>query len=421
MRSRGLLILLQANRVWAAILVTVISLLLIGSVMLVTTSVGCDAGSRLGLKMSRCTATSTSQHLTTPTPTFHPPTATSQPVAPPATNPASSYPPNTNPASGYPPNANPGSASPPQDPFFGPASGVSGPPGLNLNCRLPVYAGGSGSGGFVLFPGANFIADPRSAVSPPSPSPAATSAPPQGAGPGPGYGSFGLSYDAKHSRWLPVPTNWVAPDGNHYAFPSGSAIVVVDPASGTQVQLGQGRSWGLLKVLDDRVYAGAGDSPGFWVLPFSGAPRQVTTVGWWRAATATAAFGTPTSAVPQGATEQVIKLDIASGAATDWFSRPNASINIVGFDFKGNPLINTQYPDSNGWALWLTTSPTNATVIANSWEYVFIQGAPIADSYGIWFPVYVQGQNLTGIALYVAGSGLYWMASVGGQLAGACA
>lgn len=418
---RIMLIWLQMQRAWAAILVTAITLILVGGVIAATTSAGCNAANKVGLKMSRCTSsTSTAQHLVpvvkTPTPYPYP---APQPASnyPPATQPASNYPPNTNPASGYPPYSNPGSSSPPQDPFFGPASGVGGPPGLNLNCRLPLYAGGTGSGGFVLFPGANFVADPRSAVSAPTPSPAPSAAPAMGPGPGT---YFGLTYDAKHSRWLPVGPNWVAPDGNHYAFPTGSSIDVVDPASGTQTQLGQGHAWNLLKVLDDRAYVSGGDSPGFWVLPFSGAPKQVTTIGWWRVATATSAFGTPTSAVPQGATEQVIKLDIASGGVIDWFSRPNASINIVGFDFKGYPLINTQYPGTNGWALWLTTSPTDATVITNSWESIYVQGTPIADSYGIWFPIYVQGPNVAGIALYVQGSGLYWMASVGGQLAGAC-
>src|SRR5256885_13144095 len=30
------------------------------------------------------------------------------------------------------------------------------------SCRLPVYAFGPGSGGFIVFPGSTFVADPRS-------------------------------------------------------------------------------------------------------------------------------------------------------------------------------------------------------------------------------------------------------------------
>ncbi len=50
-------------------------------------------------------------------------------------------------------------------------------------------------------------------------------------------------------------------------------------------------------------------------------------------------------------------------------------------------------------------------------------GPPIADKNGVWFPVYGNfqyGQSTPGFVLYVAGSGLYWMSSLGAQLAGGC-
>ena len=47
---------------------------------------------------------------------------------------------------------------------------------------------------------------------------------------------------------------------------------------------------------------------------------------------------------------------------------------------------------------------------------------PIADSHGVWFAgsYSSNGTNATGVALYVPGSGFYWMSSIGGQLAGGC-
>jgi hypothetical protein len=47
---------------------------------------------------------------------------------------------------------------------------------------------------------------------------------------------------------------------------------------------------------------------------------------------------------------------------------------------------------------------------------------PVADSHGVWFAGNYSsyGRGETGVALYVPGSGFYWMSSIGGQLAGGC-
>jgi hypothetical protein len=237
-------------------------------------------------------------------------------------------------------------------------------------------------------------------------------------GPG-GYG-YGMAWDSKHSRWLPVRLDWVAPDGNHYAYPSTNSVYLVDVSTNTQVELGAGHAWSVVRVFNDSVYATIPNTPGFWVLPFSGTPRQVTAQGYWQAATQAAAYGMLISAVPQGAPSKIVKLDISSGAVTDWFTRDGANSSIFGFDLKGNPLILSSY--TNGWALWLTKSPTDAKVIANSYQGFWTQGPPTADGNGIWIPGYYNqyGQTGAGVVLYVAGSGLYWMASIGGQLAGGC-
>jgi hypothetical protein len=49
------------------------------------------------------------------------------------------------------------------------------------------------------------------------------------------------------------------------------------------------------------------------------------------------------------------------------------------------------------------------------------QGPPVADSHGLWFVFYYQAPPYSqGVALYVPGTGLYWMSSYGVQLAGGC-
>ncbi len=82
----------------------------------------------------------------------------------------------------------------------------------------------------------------------------------------------------------------------------------------------------------------------------------------------------------------------------------------------------------SGNEIWITTSPTTASPIAgiqftpyNSGGFN-ANGTPIADSHGIWFAgnSAYGGPSATGVALYVPGSGFYWMSNIGGQLAGAC-
>lgn len=396
----------------AAIVVTALTLVLVGAVIATTTSVACGPANKLGLKLSRCTANiPTAAELTpTPTPTiYYRPTPTYYPTAVPQT------------PTPLPPAPTPASAAEPQDPFY--PGGSQMPFAASLHCSLPVYVGPPGSGGFVTLPGGTFVADPRSAVALPSPSPGASS-PAPAQGPGYGYGQpyYGMTYDRQHSRWLPVGVTWASPDGNHYAYPSTNGIYLVTAATNTQVELGQGHSWIPLRVLNDRILATIPNAPGFWVVPFAGDPVQVIATGYWQAASATAAYGTSTSAVPAGALKKLMKLDIATGKVSDWFSDDGTGLTVVGFDAAGDPFIQTYYYGNNigSWVLWLTTGPSKATVIANSSEGMnyLPQGLMVSDSHGVWMVGGSGGNN--GLILYARGSGLYWMATVGAQLAGGC-
>jgi hypothetical protein len=238
-----------------------------------------------------------------------------------------------------------------------------------------------------------------------------------------------LSYDRAFSRWLPVPASWVSPDGSRYAFTGSDGVYVVNVGNGTQTELGEGHSWYIITVQNQGVYAGNPGIAGLWLLPFSGSPRQITTTGYWQAGTASAAYGTVTSAVPSGASNGIIRLDLKTGATSDWFARPGTISSVTGFDGKGDPILQVNYI-SGGNEIWITISPTTASPIAgiaffpNNSGGFSANGAPIADSHGIWFAGNFSspysGGSATGIALYVAGSGLYWMSSIGGQLAGAC-
>jgi hypothetical protein len=286
-----------------------------------------------------------------------------------------------------------------------------------------VYAGGPGSGGFIVFPGGTFIADPRSAVNLPSPSPAATPAQQQQ---GPGYGpNFpGLSYDQRYSRWLPVPATWVSPDGAHYAYTGTDGIYIGNIANGAQTEVGEGHSWAIVGVQSAGVYASNLGASGLWLFPFSGPSRTITSAGYWQAVSAEAAYGTATSAVPQGATNVIIRLDLNTGSVTDWFTREGKQSSVIGLDRQGNAVINVYFLNGSGSEVWIATGPTSASAIAGRAYYGFqANGTAVAEGHGIWFSGYgstIYGGNASGVALYVPGRGLYFMSGIAGQLAGAC-
>lgn len=411
--------LLRARPWLAVVVVTALTLVLIGGVIVATTNLGCGSAKQLGINLVKCaTPTGNTAARNSPPPLVFP--SPTRAEFSPGPNPVTSYPPQNNPGSYYPPDVAAGSSGQlPRDPFFPATTGTSssvGNPGFpNLSCTLPVFVGPPGSGGFISFPSGSFTADPRSAVSLPSP----------GVQQGPGYGygyQTGMTYDRAHSRWLPVGYLFVSPDGNHYAFASGSGIYVVNASNSSQVELGQGHQWVILNVLDDRVLATVGGAPGFWVLPFSGAPVQVVTTGYWQAANDTAAFGTATSAVPSGTTQQLIKLDISTAKTSDWFSLPNGNLNVVGFDTHGNPLVQVGYPAGyNAWELWVTTGANQGFVLLNNNEGVNASGPFVADAHGLWFAVNALYGGTSGLALYIEGSAIFEMNAIGANIAGGCA
>jgi hypothetical protein len=417
----GRIQLIFRNRPLVAVAISVVSVLLVVSAITITTPLRCGPARALGLKniASGCVTVST---VSTPRPVAIIPT----PTSPHATG--TEPPPFGNPASGAYPQGNPASPSGTYPPFYNPGPNGSVDTPLPLDCRLPVYAGPPGSGGFIVFPGGSFIPDQSSSVTLPATSPT----PPSVGGPGPGYGGYaGLSYDRQFSKWVPVQANQVSPDGSRYAYPGTDGIYVVDVATGTQSKVGEGHSWAIAAIQSDGVYAGDPNAGGLWVLPFAGTPRQITKTGYWRAASKTAAYGTATSAVPQGASNTIQRLDLATGSAVDWFMRPGTQSSISGLDGRGNAIISVVYLNGSGNEIWIATGATSASSIVR-FVYPAYGGAgrgfisnntPVADSHGIWFAGSYSdgyGSNATGLALYVPGSGFYWMSSYGAQLAGGC-
>lgn len=404
----------RSRMVAAAAAVTLISVAVIGSVIVTVTPAGCQLGNRLGVKGHACAQPVASRVTPTPTVVFPTAPATHPPPAPPYTPPASQpyNPPASQPY--YPPASQPynapGSAPYPSTPI---ASGTS-PYRAQLSCSLPVYASGSGSGGFITFPSGQFIADPKSAVVLPSPG-----ATPQGYG----YGqAFGFSYDRAYGKWLAVPFRQVSPDGSHYAFIGTDGIYIVNVASGTPTEVGSGHTWAIVGVTNVGVYGEEQNLAGLTLFAYSGTSTQITSSGFWQAIDGTSAYGTVTSAVPQGVTQTVIKLNMQTGSTTNWFSRQGLQATVVGSDGHGDAVINASGQlGGAGWSntVWIAFGPNDAQLIAASYAGFSPNGGPIADRNGVWFSGNAGNSGLA-IVLYVPGSGLYNVSPIGASLAGTC-
>jgi hypothetical protein len=429
----------RTQRIAVAVVVTIVTLMIIDAVVFAMTPLGCGPANVLHVKASSSCRTVASLSSPTPTSSLSTPTTITGP-SPRATANQSASPSAaaSAPAAATPPPAPapPGAVSPFDSPtslgpFLGPTSinpfgcgvscaGASG--GLALSCRLPIFDHLPGSGGFVILPSGTFQPDPRSAVVVPNANPAAGAAVPPAA-----MQWFGLTYDRGYSKWLPVPYAWVTPDGTQYAYPGApDGIYVVNVRDGSQVELGAGQTWAVLDVEAVGVYATTGSpgaasstQSGLWLLPFSGAIKQITTTGYWQAVTKGAAYGTAVSAVPFGTANTILKLDLSSGTTSEWFTQPGAQSSVTGFDVKGNPVI---VASSQQWlSIWISISPNRGFLISNyytasSYQQGFTpNGPPLGDSHGLWFSSY------QGIALYANDGNWYWMNSYGGTLAGECA
>ena len=405
----------------AAVLVTVVALGTVGTILVVTTPAGCRLAQNAGLHLTGANCQNPRAAVFTPTPS---PTASAAPTpggtaiptqgAFPSPLPIPTANPNVPHDPSLPPyqfDAGRSAAYPPTYPAASDlASSFGSTDSTTFSCRLPIYAGGPGSGGFLVLPDRTFIADPRSGVTVPSPSPG-SSPPPAQYGP---QGWFGLTYDVAAGRWVPVPRSWVAPDGKRYAYPGNpDGIYVVDVAANTQTEIGEGRRWSVLDVEAEGVYATEQNLAGLWLLPFAGSPTQLTTLGYWTAIGGGAAYGTETSSVPNGVATVIDRFDLKTHARQHWFAVANAQTSVFGFDAAGHPIMMVRgvAPGVNSNQLWLVKGLGAVEVLTDNNNF---SGPPIGDSHGIWL------MNYQATYLFVPGQGPYLVANVGGQLGGGC-
>lgn len=218
------------------------------------------------------------------------------------------------------------SMNPTPAPTASPASVVA-----TLRGKIAISSGQPGSGGWITFPDGTFKADPMSNVALPG-----------------GTWGYGLAWNAAMKAWVPVNWYLIRQDGQVYVYPlwdNTGLRVAVMRANGTTYVLGalpqgNGVTFSILSAEPEGVYAGLQSGQGgLWILDYAGGVRAVYPVGFWQLAAFGYAYGTVTPFVPQGATNVVQRLNLKTGAAVDWFSRPGMQSRVVGVTVNGAPVI----------------------------------------------------------------------------------
>jgi hypothetical protein len=268
-------------------------------------------------------------------------------------------------------------------------------PYLTTNGRSPFTAVG-----FLKLPGDVFSPDPT----------AGSALPPGGvqASPVPGAGATQPWWDAQAMRWVPVDLSSVSPDGQSYVYLSADGLHRVLVATGAD-QLVYRRPQGVLggQVLgyQSDVYivfpSGVKDGAGGVI---TNPPNQV---GVWRidlaAKTGTrirssdivgsmasgALWITPVSGNQLG--DSLDRIDLGTGNQTVWFSDPGRTIQFLGVDNAGLPIV---WTFANGHLeIWRVAAPNQATNFY-SIDYAGVpaifgpemqQGLLVADEHGVWF------------------------------------
>jgi len=282
---------------------------------------------------------------------------------------------------------------------------------VQLSCRLPIFGGGPGSGGFITLPLGGFTTDPSSNVSLP----------------GNGYPGGGATYDRAVSRWVPVQWLWLSPDGQQYTYTDQSgAIHSVDVASGTDKTLTTSGSWQPLRYTTEGIYAVQnGPAPGLWLVAAGASPKQITASGYWNFIGGGAAYGNVSASYPSGASNQVLRLDLKTATSTPWFERPGYFSSVVGVDLGGHAVVQvSSYGPYQQTELWLAVSAGLGIKLLQGFN---VYSPTLSDSRGLWIGSngpYTQGTFLlttltdtNGIAHNVYDR----VSPVTGQFAGDCA
>jgi hypothetical protein len=217
------------------------------------------------------------------------------------------------------------------------------------------------------------------------------------------------TYDGPQHRWLPVPREWVSPDGATYAYAQSQpgatqGVHIVNVATGVDRVVpgtsgdpdARGKHYGVIAYQPDGIYlnrVGQLGGIGLWLLnPATGAITQVSTdapgVGVFVAGKQ--AWWTAPSANPYASTDPYVTHQYLTGVAGQhgetWFQRPGTGLHVLGIDTTGRALVLAQSASDEIWQLAIPNDSKTLTTMPN--DRSFPQLVPfktaVLDAAGWW-------------------------------------
>jgi hypothetical protein len=286
----------------------------------------------------------------------------------------------------------------------------------NLTCRLPVVsAAGPGEppGGWVTFPGGQFVRDPASLSV---------------------RGDANLpSYDRAIGAWVPVELEKVSPDGGSYVLTSYNStppLYLVDAKTGSRELILPadregpilGSVWKVIQYANEGIYLWTGNGgmempvPGLWLLdPKTGVVKLVDGSHYWGKVSGGFAWALD-EAGTRASASKVYRLDLSTGQVSTLYES-KTDIALLSPTPDGEILIDYGQIGSPRLALLAGAGAFVPVDTPPAFPPVFsARPAP----QGVWIAVY--GELWSGIALYVKGQGVTIMArsSYALEAAGAC-
>jgi hypothetical protein len=304
------------------------------------------------------------------------------------------------------------SASPTRE--ASPSASPSSQPTTEAAWKLPVATssgGNTATAGFISLPDGTFYPDHQGDLANNS----VGSPPLTGTSPRTNFAMF-PTYDLPQHRWVPVSLQQLTHDGGQYAYaewvmptapangptpPTAIRIHVVDVSAAVD-RIVFATSKQLLSVVaflpdgiyvTDQCWEGCGGVGGMWLLnPSTGQLKTILGSDSdhtdWRWISNGVAWGTG----PSG-DSNVLRLDIATGSVTPWFTPPQSAA-LIGADSQGFPLVETQDPYTGAVELWDEDKSTSGTRIFASPTVVHFS-APYSGACGTWIASTVGLHELT--------------------------
>jgi hypothetical protein len=256
-------------------------------------------------------------------------------------------------------------------------------------------------GGFITFPGGNYVYDPASEVFLPGYKPPSR---------------HGLTYDMALRRWLPVHRESVTPDGLRWVLPTqpvpgtwSKSIVVVERDGSTRtLGMPDPGFFSILSAEAEGIYVNRW--PGLLLIGWNGSSRWITHAGYWQAIRGGDAFGTAKPLGESGVTYPILRLDLETGDAVEVFARQGTSTTVAGFGSGGEVVVEARTETTD--EVWLVGA--SQTLLMSNTSLFSVNNA-LSDRHGSWIA------TTKGLYLYTASAGLQ-LASTAAQgfLASSC-